>query len=74
MILIASNCGRHDRCQREGTGAYMEAYLAGNDSCNYFRKAGGLLVTGPTVTNVRSCRSYLSPKKRSAAAYSNSML
>lgn len=28
------------------------AYLAGNDSYNFFRQVGGLLITGPTGTNV----------------------
>jgi glycerate-2-kinase len=35
-----------------GHGLNPENYLADNDSYNFFRKAGGLLVTGPTGTNV----------------------
>jgi glycerate 2-kinase len=27
-------------------------YLVNNDSYHYFKKAGGLLITGPTGTNV----------------------
>jgi glycerate-2-kinase len=34
------------------SGLKPEDYLADNDSYNFFRKAGGLLVTGPTGTNV----------------------
>jgi hydroxypyruvate reductase/glycerate 2-kinase len=34
------------------TGLDPEAYLAGNDSYNFFRQVGGLLITGPTGTNV----------------------
>ena len=34
------------------TGLDPEAYLAENDSYNFFRQVGGLLVTGPTGTNV----------------------
>ncbi|MBI2413426.1 MAG: glycerate kinase [Deltaproteobacteria bacterium] len=33
-------------------GLDAEVYLRNNDSYNFFRKAGGLLVTGPTGTNV----------------------
>lgn len=35
-----------------GKGLCPEEFLADNDSYNFFRKAGGLLVTGPTGTNV----------------------
>jgi glycerate 2-kinase len=35
-----------------GMGLNAEDYLAGNDSYNFFQKAGGLIVTGPTGTNV----------------------
>jgi glycerate-2-kinase len=34
------------------SGIDAEACLSNNDSYNFFRKAGGLLVTGPTGTNV----------------------
>jgi glycerate 2-kinase len=33
-------------------GADAGEYLANNDSCSFFKKAGGLFVTGPTGTNV----------------------
>jgi len=33
-------------------GLDPELYMNNNDSCNFFRKAGGLFVTGPTGTNV----------------------
>ena len=33
-------------------GVNPEAYLADNDSYNFFKEVGGLLVTGPTGTNV----------------------
>jgi glycerate 2-kinase len=33
-------------------GLDPEAYLAENDSYNFFRQVGGLLITGPTGTNV----------------------
>jgi glycerate 2-kinase len=36
----------------EAAGLSASAYLADNDSYDYFSKAGGLLITGPTNTNV----------------------
>jgi hydroxypyruvate reductase len=33
-------------------GLKIQAYLDNNDSYNYFRQTGGLLITGPTNTNV----------------------
>jgi len=38
------------RARRKGINP--EAYLKNNDSYNFFRKAGGLVTTGPTGTNV----------------------
>jgi glycerate-2-kinase len=35
-----------------GKGLGPEGFLRSNDSYNFFRKAGGLLITGPTGTNV----------------------
>jgi len=36
----------------EAAGLAAESYLANNDSYNFFKAAGGLLMTGPTGTNV----------------------
>jgi hydroxypyruvate reductase/glycerate 2-kinase len=36
----------------KATGLIPEEYLANNDSYNFFRQVGGLLITGPTGTNV----------------------
>ncbi|MDA8103952.1 MAG: glycerate kinase [Nitrospiraceae bacterium] len=36
----------------EEKGVSAAEYLANNDSYNYFKEAGGLLITGPTGTNV----------------------
>jgi glycerate-2-kinase len=33
-------------------GLDLAAYLANNDSYNFFREEGGLFITGPTGTNV----------------------
>ncbi len=38
--------------EARGRGLHPEDYLKNNDSYNFFKKAGGLLVTGPTGTNV----------------------
>jgi glycerate 2-kinase len=35
-----------------GKGAEVRDYLANNDSYGFFKKAGGLFITGPTGTNV----------------------
>ncbi len=43
--------GETARHARRG-GHDPEKYLASNDSYNFFREAGGLLITGPTGTNV----------------------
>ena len=43
-------------------GLDPEAYLADNDSYSFFRKAGGLIVTGPTRTNVMDIRVFLAER------------
>lgn len=40
-------------------GLDAEAYLQDNDSYGFFEKAGGLLMTGPTCTNVNDLRAIL---------------
>ena len=40
-------------------GLNVGAYLADNDSTTFFEKVGGLLVTGPTGTNVADVQLYL---------------
>lgn len=40
-------------------GLDAEAYLLDNDSYGFFEKAGGLLMTGPTCTNVNDLRAVL---------------
>jgi len=40
-------------------GLSAEEYLERNDSYNFFKKAGGLIVTGPTRTNVMDLRLFL---------------
>ena len=40
-------------------GLDPESYLANNDSYTFFQKAGGLIVTGPTRTNVMDIRLFL---------------
>ncbi len=40
-------------------GVDAMAHLADNDSCGYFETVGGLLVTGPTRTNVNDFRAFL---------------
>ncbi len=49
--ITGSTAGRAARL-----GLDPEAYLAENDSSTFFRKAGGLIVTGPTRTNVMDIR------------------
>jgi glycerate 2-kinase len=44
----------HDRAER--LGLRPESYLEDNDSYSFFKKAGGLIVTGPTRTNVMDVR------------------
>lgn len=46
-----------DRARAAGLDA--EAYLQDNDSYGFFEKAGGLLMTGPTCTNVNDLRAVL---------------
>ncbi len=48
-----------DRARRLGLDP--ESYLRDNDSYTFFRKAGGLIVTGPTRTNVMDIRLLLVP-------------
>ena len=36
----------------EAAGLKIRTYLEDNDSYNYFKQSGGLLITGPTNTNV----------------------
>jgi glycerate-2-kinase len=45
-------------------GLNIQDYLDGNDSYNFFQKAGGLIVTGPTGTNVMDLRILLMNKRR----------
>ena len=33
-------------------GLSMDEYIANNDAYHFFKKAGGLVITGPTQTNV----------------------
>jgi glycerate-2-kinase len=40
-------------------GLDPEKYLQNNDSYNFFKKAGGLIITGPTRTNVMDLRLFL---------------
>lgn len=40
-------------------GISPEKYLRNNDSYNFFKKAGGLIVTGPTHTNVMDIRLFM---------------
>ena len=49
--ITGSTLGRAAR-----RGLDPEIYLANNDSYTFFRKAGGLIVTGPTRTNVMDIR------------------
>ncbi len=43
----------------EARGLDVDAYLADNDSTTFFERAGGLLVTGPTGTNVADVQLYM---------------
>ncbi|MCK5252049.1 MAG: DUF4147 domain-containing protein, partial [Thermoplasmata archaeon] len=43
----------------EAGGLDVDAYLADNDSTSFFERAGGLLVTGPTGTNVADVQLYM---------------
>ena len=43
----------------EKLGLDPKKYLQDNDSYNFFRKAGGLIITGPTRTNVMDLRLFL---------------
>jgi glycerate-2-kinase len=49
-----ANAATAIRAAKRGLSA--EEYLERNDSYNFFRKAGGLIVTGPTRTNVMDLR------------------
>jgi glycerate-2-kinase len=40
-------------------GLDAKKYLRNNDSYNFFKKAGGLIITGPTPTNVMDLRLFL---------------
>jgi glycerate-2-kinase len=50
-LITGSTAGRAARL-----GLDPEVYLAENDSFTFFQKAGGLIVTGPTRTNVMDIR------------------
>ncbi len=43
----------------EELGLDPQKYLEDNDSYNFFKKAGGLIITGPTHTNVMDIRIFL---------------
>lgn len=43
----------------EELGLDAQKYLSDNDSYNFFKKAGGLIITGPTRTNVMDIRIFL---------------
>ena len=43
----------------EARGLDVDAYLAANDSTTFFERAGGLLVTGPTGTNVADVQLFM---------------
>jgi len=43
----------------EKLGLDQKKYLENNDSYNFFKKAGGLIITGPTRTNVMDFRVFL---------------
>lgn len=45
--------------EAKAAGLDAAAYLADNDSYGFFEKAGGLLMTGPTCTNVNDLRAVL---------------
>ena len=45
-------------------GLNIQDYLDGNDSYNFFQKAGGLIIIGPTGTNVMDLRIFLMNKRR----------
>ena len=45
-------------------GLNIQDYLDGNDSYHFFQKAGGLIVTGPTGTNIMDLRIFLMNKRR----------
>jgi hydroxypyruvate reductase len=40
-------------------GVDAKASLAGNDAYGFFKGAGGLIMTGPTLTNVNDFRAIL---------------
>ncbi len=51
--------GPETLAEAEAAGLDAAAYLENNDSYGFFEKAGGLLMTGPTCTNVNDLRAVL---------------
>jgi glycerate-2-kinase len=47
------------RAVAEAEGMDVDAYLSDNDSTSFFERSGGLLVTGPTGTNVADVQLYI---------------